>query len=594
MRTNQPHANDCLTLLRLGGSMLLICALCGPGTVLAQQTRCRVVDGSTREPLLYATVAVKGTHQGTITNADGRFNLPTELDSDTLVISYVGYRTLTIRAGDIRDGDEIALHASTAQLAAVEIRAGKPPFDRVMAAIRWLARAPVITTRLFFGLETHWGDVPVEIVHAYYNSTLQSARITSLELKQGRIGLTTDESTYFMNFNTSQAFARLDPLSSRSPYPASPLAVIGASELRRFFTVATVSMGSGKDGVDRLRIAARSQQADAFSLDLWLSTGTAEVRALELSCTACATHPFVALLPGGRIERVDLRYKQTWHQGAPAYPEVTELEYTMDYSSGSTRYTFATRGVMHAFAPGAPFQAPLMTYPKHLEDYRRMIWLPDDSLFWNNVHPPLPSAQQERDMEFLRSKDLRRIQWHERLPDACDTLMTRYAIWSGERRVDLQDISIRPMDKEPPGVHRSSITHGHAISMPRDPIRLTAQIYLDFDTLDGRFIHQSATVLDGYRSYDIYQTKAWDAAFHNIWFDLCEIERRRLEQQLQQDDMSPDQARSLHTECMQRIRSMTETYYYDTQYGQAFDGLRPYNEMVKQQLGIDNFSIYGL
>ena len=53
-----------------------------------------VIDRSTKEPLIGATVQVSGTTVGAITDMDGRFELNRiEGGSCTLVVQYVSYRT---------------------------------------------------------------------------------------------------------------------------------------------------------------------------------------------------------------------------------------------------------------------------------------------------------------------------------------------------------------------------------------------------------------------------------------------------------------------------------------------------------------------
>ena len=73
--------------------------------VSAQQTReitGKVLDLSDNEPLPGATILIKGTQAGAVTNIDGVFkytvNAP-ELDKVFLVISYIGYKTQTIKLG---------------------------------------------------------------------------------------------------------------------------------------------------------------------------------------------------------------------------------------------------------------------------------------------------------------------------------------------------------------------------------------------------------------------------------------------------------------------------------------------------------------
>ena len=58
-----------------------------------------VVDKATGEPIIGASVLEKGTTNGTITDFDGNFTLEVA-EGATLEISYVGYATQSIAAGD--------------------------------------------------------------------------------------------------------------------------------------------------------------------------------------------------------------------------------------------------------------------------------------------------------------------------------------------------------------------------------------------------------------------------------------------------------------------------------------------------------------
>ena len=78
-------------------TMFLSLLFLGIGVISAQtQVRGTVVD-DTGEPVIGATIQIKGTAQGTVTNIDGLFTLPAPANA-TLVISYVGFQTQEVAA----------------------------------------------------------------------------------------------------------------------------------------------------------------------------------------------------------------------------------------------------------------------------------------------------------------------------------------------------------------------------------------------------------------------------------------------------------------------------------------------------------------
>ena len=52
-----------------------------------------------QDPLLGATVIIKGTSIGTVTNADGKFTLKVPEDMKTLLVSFIGYKSKEVQLG---------------------------------------------------------------------------------------------------------------------------------------------------------------------------------------------------------------------------------------------------------------------------------------------------------------------------------------------------------------------------------------------------------------------------------------------------------------------------------------------------------------
>jgi len=78
--------------------MLFLMALFLSCHLMAQQSIVTgtVVDGTDGSPLIGATITVKGTSNGTITNIDGKFSVSVPAGNSTLVISSIGYKTQEI------------------------------------------------------------------------------------------------------------------------------------------------------------------------------------------------------------------------------------------------------------------------------------------------------------------------------------------------------------------------------------------------------------------------------------------------------------------------------------------------------------------
>lgn len=84
--------------------LLFSCIFLGTVTsMLAQRTITGLVeDSQTKEPVMGASVAVKGTAKGAITDLDGKFSLSVP-DGATLTVSFVGYTSKNLVLGDKND-----------------------------------------------------------------------------------------------------------------------------------------------------------------------------------------------------------------------------------------------------------------------------------------------------------------------------------------------------------------------------------------------------------------------------------------------------------------------------------------------------------
>jgi hypothetical protein len=544
----------------------------------------RVVDAVSGAPLPYCTVARIGHAQGTITNEEGIYQLSLAQPQDSVRFSYIGYHPHTRPLNAALDGLDIRLAPMAVQLAEATIRPDATLYDRVVRANRWIRRAPGVRSKLFFAVDTYCEGLPVEMIHAYFNASMIGGKLINLGLKNGRIGIASHGGRFFVNYNTTKAFALMDMTADESPFPTSPFKHTVPRLLRKGFIVELVSLAATADGVDHLRIVPRHNNTRAFSADLWLAHDGDAVHGLELHCDACPQHPFRLLFDHGRLDTVDLRIRQSWNTGPTPFPEVMQLDYRMVYTSPGTTDSFTSRAVMHAFDPTSTFTLPYFRYPEEVPDYRKIGWLPADTLFWQRTQAPLPSARQQQDMAFLRMNDLNAGAWYGELDNARNFFRPPYAVWSADRRIRMSDLATAARDP--------LVGTGPDIK-PRMS-ELVAQIYLDVDTIDGQLIHRSFTVADGYRTMVPREREPWTDCFHNIWLDLCEIQRRKMEAQLARPGTTLARAQALHIHYTKVLDRLGRRLLQETGNGTLCEPLYHWNAVVKEALGIDNIALLGM
>jgi len=68
----------------------------------------KVVDNKTGDPLIFATIALKGTNVATVSNLDGEFilKIDVEVDNPYVEVMYIGYRNKEIPLANLSTGDQ--------------------------------------------------------------------------------------------------------------------------------------------------------------------------------------------------------------------------------------------------------------------------------------------------------------------------------------------------------------------------------------------------------------------------------------------------------------------------------------------------------
>ena len=112
--------------------IVIILSLCFVGLTYSQTTiKNKVLDFGTLMPIESASVYIKNTTTGTVTNADGNFLLqvPEHFVSDTLVISSIGYTTFKIPINEFDQSTEVYLEEEIAALDEVLLLAEPRPTE---------------------------------------------------------------------------------------------------------------------------------------------------------------------------------------------------------------------------------------------------------------------------------------------------------------------------------------------------------------------------------------------------------------------------------------------------------------------------------
>jgi hypothetical protein len=405
-----------------------------------------------------------------------------------------------------------------------------------------------------------------------------------------------------VNLNTSRGFMMLHPAERNSAFPATPLQYRSRKELRRAFDLAVLSVTHDPGELYHVSFTPKDSGGTFFRGELWIDAATATVRTLQLECVSCTRHPFQAFMPSDELQGLALHYRQTYvtWQGRSILSTV-QMEYALTYHSGQGDPRMAalaqdfpkdrrmrTKGIIHLYAPGDQFILPIFHYDAGQTDYRKVLSMPYDSVFWAEAPRLVPTDRQLEDQALFAKEGLlignkRRLDRTGR--NGHGFFESNYAFWSPQLRIGLKG-TMEGDAYTPPMANTTDVS--------ANEIHLVAQLFLNIDRTAEGYRTFSTTVFDGFSSYCHLADKSKADLLLNLFFDLCEIERRKMQAALDVPGLSLDRIRTIHADAQKAMDQSTGRFLKETHYGADLKKMAQWNDKVRGALGVDNFALFGI
>jgi hypothetical protein len=561
-----------------------------------------VRDSQTGEPLPYSSIAVKSSTQGTIANAEGVFLLPANLNRDTLVFSYLGFEAMAIPAKKLIGIKEVRLKRKDILLQELVVHSNDDYLYEIVNQCRknLLRNRDENVSKVYYGIETQTKDRPVELLECYYNGYLNGISVNGLSLKNGRIGVAEMDQRYFLTLNSSKGISQMSLISQSDDYPSFPLQM-SKREAKKLFRL---SLGTGDNETVHIIFSPKKKKRAQFSGDIWIDKKSYTLLKTDLRVVNTEKHPFLPMFPSDSICSLDLNISHTFeNDGLSSRLDHINFSYRSTYKSVRDTPTVAvrsiikrdimTKGIMYFYDYGNPFILPYFEYDKDFDDYRKLAIIPYNEFFWDNNNTLVLTKTQKENLGFLANegclinfreenygKDFMRIRHSDTTFNSL--YESNYYFWFPDKRIrlnrKLNQNTISPQEK----INNSILSNLY---------NLNVQFLLDVTQKDGTYNCRSYTVFDAVKTFYHLEEEAETRAFLNIFFDICEIERRRMENQLNSSANTIEKIDSIYHEAVKRKDEITKQYLKEVKLGKATNLLLKWNGYVFENLGIDNLKL---
>lgn len=557
---------------------LLLCSQ-SQNTITIQS---HVVDANNKTELPYATIYNLRLKTGTASDLNGSFTLPNNLIGDTLLVRYLGYKENAF----VIDGNKIStilLEPEKNVIDEIVITAKSDYLYKIVSALKKNKSTSSTQSKTYLYLETQNEDQTIELLEAYYNGTYKNNRCDRLELKKGRIGIKSINNRYFHSTESSRLFVNYNCFGNSKLFPSSPLS-LSKRKLKKAYDLELVKIfNKNSEQLYQIKFTAKKDIGRAFNGMLILNPNENTLNYLELKVADAEVHPFLPI-GGIKLEDIDMHviieYRKERKQ---SFIDKMHFNYVLDYKSRDNKnVNISTTVYTKAYDNKNTFNLPLFNFSPALhEDYRNITLSPYDSLYWEKQTQFRFYEKSSFIDSFVRENYIENnfiIQEFDR-----PQLEFGYLIWD-DKRLFLKAPDYKTIEK-------SRLSNTFEI----DRYNLNVQLYLDVVFIEKKPKIELYSIIDPVNTFYHFNINETDHAFINMYFDLLEIERRRLQNKLQNiEDLKWETVQNLYDISYQSFHQTSKDFVKDVNRGLNKVEMQKWNKIIDDALGIDNITLFAL
>ena len=589
-------------------SLFLFLLLTLPFLLLSQSAiHSKVIDKESKESIAFCNVYNQSLKTGSISNIDGDFKISVGSNSDTLVFSYVGYQGRKIVASKLLSWESVSLESTEHLLDEIEVIGDNDYLYDILSDCRKVLKKSkrIQESKAYFSLNTSIEEQPLEFLECYYNAEQRGGDLIDLYLKNGRLALKAVDGGLFLNHNTTQAFSKIH-LTSKSDLMPNIILQYSKRMMKKKFEV---SLDFCDNELYKISFHPKDSSNTAFQGEIWINKKSSFIRKISLEIVKTEQHPFVN---NGleRIKDINCSITKVFQKNDTTIIldhtlfdlRINEMNYNGKTKAGISPFfgkQVEISSVLYFYDYKKPFILPYFEYDNSYRDYRKLSIIPYNEAFWNGKKLLL-SNHQKKQLGVLKTDGIlinfdknhfgngfmkqiytgspafnNRNYWYEHQP---------YFFWSKKYRMTLNKHLI---DKQEP---ESDEFFEHR--MIRDLYDFKVQILLDINPVDSIFNCKAFTVFDLTKTFYKTDENENSNAFINIYFDICEIEKQRMEKKLIDNNQNIEVINAIYEETLNKMDSITNQYLIDVKLGKDKKELKEWNAYVLENLGIDNIKMF--
>lgn len=552
----------------------------------------KVIDEENSEPLIYCHLQLNNSSQGALTNENGEFVIRKYSLEDTLVISYLSYQTKKIAIKYLKEDGIISLSRSSNLLDEIAIVADDDYlFDILIKTKKQHKKSNSFRSKAYLNSTTSYDNKPIEIVEGYYNLESKKNRIV-LKIKNGRVLLAPyDGSNFFLSQSMTELITDYSLVKSKKNMPRQPLQ-LSKSKMKQLYKLERSFQNEKEMAISFYPI---ENNTEFFSGEIWINKESYAILKIELESKATNLTPLKSIFVDMSFIR-DIRYQITYEfntQNKNQYLDYVNFNYDLNFENPEMSiYNFQTKGILKTYDIGGDYHLPYLDYIDGMNDYQLIAKIPYIAEFWKEDHGLTKTTRQKNNIDKILDTGYSLSGVNALTVNKNKPYFFEYSnvFWSRIDRVKFNQ-------KKRQGEFNLKNIHDIKLNSTKfrsDKINLTFQLFLDVTNLRDTTLVKTKTLLDAYESYNFLERSTYVDAYINMCFDVAEIQRRELHNDVLKSDFVRDNIDVLHTKHVKEMENQLRELQNDCALGSNMNGMIKWNDHIIAKLDIDNIKIFSL
>lgn len=542
-----------------------------------------IKDIQTKEGLPFATIYNVSKKQGTIANTQGEFTINQFALKDTIQISYLGYEPQLFMVNQLFTDSIIYLSPKTQLLPQFVVQSDNGYLYELMAACKPKKNSDK-GVKSYYTLQTKVNSQLVEVLEAYYNGSFEGYDIADLKMKNGRVALAPFSNRFFSSSEGAQAMTNHTLFENNFMFPKSPFGMsIKKMKKRYSLQFENRYVSDTKHVIYVLNFSPVDTTGNYFNGTVWIDSTAQLVNKVFLNVTDAKMYPFAPIGSTKQIKQVDMQLTKTY-QSVRGHHAIKSVDFSYDITYQTvqnSKIKANTSAVLYAYDYQNAFVLPQFYFSEGMyEDYRKINAIPYNPWFWENIDEFTTPVMKENSAFVSDSNTITGAQLFRKNKYFKTGFFEHpYVWWSADKRITFRT--------DYPGNQPNAMAGG----MPTEKYNLLAQIMLDINVFKDSTQIITHTIYDPYESFYYYEFSKSGVAFLNMYFDLVEIHKRKLDK-LIAGLTNVDEIITRYSQVQEELKRASNLFFKEVQHGTNRQKMEEWNAQIQAEIGIDNLTFF--